>query len=182
MKMCRALVTHANHSVTFNKKLFECQKRYQSKEHDSQCLTLIQDVPTRWNSTFLMADRILALMPSLKHILVDMTIAGVNFQADDWKLLSQVVEVLRIFHDVTVEMSKVEASISVAIPIVNMILDQLKPSDGKEDHGIKQWKRDLASEVRRMFGERMVGDRSRVGGLNIEQNDIFRLATLLDSQ
>ena len=65
---------------------------------------------------------------------------------------------------------------------VTMILDQLKPSDGKEDQGIKQWKRDLASEVRRMFGERMVGDRSRVGGLNIEQNDIFRLATLLDSQ
>ena len=180
METCRKLCTHANHSTVFSQKLKEAQVTHMNKV-ENECLSLIQDVATRWNSTFSMAVRILKLRPALEHLLIDYPVTDVDFSNRDWELLGQVVTVLKVFWDITLELSKGGACISISIPCVSIILNQLQV-DRRNDRGIIGWKSTIRDEMIRMFGPRQEDDHLRVGGLDIETKDIYRLATILDPQ
>ena len=73
----------------------------------TQYLLLLQDVPTRWNSSFLMLQRFLILQPVIRDILQDQQWQkklAVNLTNADWNLMEKVVKVLEVFLEATVTM------------------------------------------------------------------------------
>ena len=91
--------------------------------------------------------------------------APVEFTKKDWELITQVLSVLQPFQDATKMLSLHDASISMGIPIVTMIMRSLNVTDA--DHGIKTMKRALMENMgRRFFG--------------MEDDNDYAVATLLD--
>ena len=69
-------------------------------------LKLLQEVETRWNSTFLMLQRILnqreAVGASLAGLNTDIT----NLSSEEFTVVSECLEMLSPFNDATVELSE----------------------------------------------------------------------------
>ena len=78
----------------------------------------MQDVETRWNSTYLMLKRLEKLKLSVQSYVANNN----NFKpqniltADEWKLVSLLIELLKPFYIVTQQCSKNNALLSSVIP------------------------------------------------------------------
>lgn len=120
-KKCRSICSKFNHSTVLNDLLLQ----YQS--NSSQKLHLIQEVVTRWNSTFKMIERVLVLRNAVNYVLNE-TSNNQNRHRDfiindvDAKDMNQFVEVLSVFYDATVALSNEHtATISEVLPILHSI-------------------------------------------------------------
>lgn len=76
-------------------------------------LKLKQSVVTRWNSTYDMLDRLLKIKDAVVSTLAIVQPRLNTLTPDEWKLLEKCVEILKIFYNVTVEMSA-EKSVSIS--------------------------------------------------------------------
>lgn len=77
---------------------------------------LIQDVVTRWNSTFHMFQRFLELKTPLLSSLADLNY-DVNLTSEDWQIISQSCNILKRFEEITIEMSS-EKSVTISKTIL----------------------------------------------------------------
>ncbi|XP_073995761.1 E3 SUMO-protein ligase ZBED1-like [Rhodnius prolixus] len=69
-------------------------------------LKLKQDVPTRWNSTFIMFDRVLKTKQPLIATIALLNLQGEhNITTIDWEILESAVQLLQIFNEITDEVS-----------------------------------------------------------------------------
>ena len=159
----KKVVSFANHSDKFYLELRK-QQRLHMEEGEKE-LNLIQDVTTRWNSTFYMLERFLRLKIPLLSSMANSEDVKVEMRNDDWKLLTKVVTVLKCFEEATTRLSNKSASISLTIPIVNIIIKQLEAL--KDDFGVKTLKRDLQHAMEVRFD-------------GIEDDEKYTLATFLD--
>lgn len=66
--------------------------------------TLIQDVVTRWNSTFHMFQQFFELKTPLQSSLVDLN-HDVSLTLEDWQIISKSCDILNRFEEITLEMS-----------------------------------------------------------------------------
>ena len=66
----------------------------------------------------------------------------VEFSALDWKKVDQVIHVLQIFKDATLKLSCHDASISMGIPIITSIIEDLG-EETAQDVGVLGMKREL---------------------------------------
>jgi hypothetical protein len=141
---------------------------------------LVQDVKTRWNSTFDMLERFHLLQEPIKKVLEDeewkekisvKTVTGggkyVKFTSNDFKLMEKIVKVLGPFKEATVKLSYASACISQAIPTITSILHTLKPNVLNSDQGVKDLKRRLRKNLDKRVGY-------------MEESKIHSIATLLD--
>ena len=159
----KKIVSFANHSDKFYLELRKQQRLYM--EEGAKELNLIQDVATRWNSTFYMLNRFLKLKTALISSMANSDDVKVEMRNDDWKLLTKVVTVLKYFEEATTRLSNKSASISLTIPIVTIIIKQLDTL--KDDVGVKTLKRDLQQAMEARFN-------------GIEEEDKYILSTFLD--
>ena len=90
----------------------------------------------------------------------------------DWKLLEKVVIVLKPFKDATVMLSRHDASISLAIPIVTIIIDELEKENPREERGVLTMKRALKTSMETRFDYIHM----------IEENEHFIVSTFLDNK
>ena len=167
IKTCRHICTFANQSVPFSQALVT--KQMEEGKEKSKCLLLLQDVPTRWNSSFLMLKRFLLLQPALRAILLEenwQKKLDVNLTNADWSLMEKVVHVLEIFFEATIRFSSSTACISEVIPTITGILVTLS-SEAREDHGVKDFKRKLKASMTERLGAK-------------EDLERYSVATLLD--
>jgi hypothetical protein len=74
---------------------------------ERDALKLIQDVKTRWNSLYLMLERVLMLKEAISLFQVKhLTETDLEHLTNaDWKSIEAFVNILRPLHDVTVELS-----------------------------------------------------------------------------
>ena len=116
-------------------------------------LNLIQDVITRWNSTYYMLERFLVLKNPLISSMAnsDDYDVKVDFTNENWKLLAKVVKILKCFEEATKRLSNKSASISLTIPIVTIIMKQMEAL--KNDFGVKTLKRDLHNAMEARFDD-----------------------------
>ena len=116
----RKIVAHFNHSVVATNCLHTMQKKLGCPEH-----SLIQDVETRWNSTFYMLERLIE-----QRRAISVTNAELNIKTEltqnQWTLAEKIVGVLAPIEEVTRECSKASASASLVIPVVSAIRSKLK--------------------------------------------------------
>ena len=128
-------------------------------------LGLKNHVPTRWNSTYYMLERILYLKSATATTLLIRPSSGIEFTVQDWNLCEKLVNILAIFEEATKLLSGKDACISAYIPIVTTILKSFKvSSDEKEVIGMK-------NALKKAMGARFY---------DIETIDHFAIETLLD--
>ncbi|KYN22008.1 hypothetical protein ALC57_05608 [Trachymyrmex cornetzi] len=78
----------------FSPLTMETFKNEQKIKAEDQSLKLIQEVPTRWNSTFYMVERIIESNNALGRILLKLRKAPQPFSVDDMTLLADIKKVL----------------------------------------------------------------------------------------
>jgi len=88
------------------------------KQTGNPILKLKQDCPTRWNSTFDMFNRILRIKEPIIATLAILNNTELNsLTPNEWKVVDKSKELLKIFYDVTVEISA-EKNISISKKII----------------------------------------------------------------
>ena len=157
----RDICTHANKSTTFSAEL----RKQQRLQIGGKEKVLIQDVPTRWNSTFDMGERFLELKVAIISSLATADTYLVQLTKTDWTYLEKATRVLQVFKEATVMLSSRNASISQVIYIITLIMRNLKET--LADHGVKQLKRTLKEGMEDRFDD-------------YETQDMYALATYLD--
>lgn len=162
LEKTRKICGYANKSTTFCAELFKQQKLQNPLEKEK---VLIQDVVTRWNSTHDMGARFLELKPAIISSIANMEADVVELTKMDWMYLAKAIQALQVFKEATVMLSHRKASISMAIPIVTIIIRKLRAT--KDDHGVKQFKTDLKTGMEQRFHE-------------MEEDEKYALATYLD--
>ncbi|XP_050296176.1 E3 SUMO-protein ligase ZBED1 isoform X1 [Anthonomus grandis grandis] len=130
-------------------------------------LRLIQSVPTRWNSTYLMLERFLSLCEYIVQILLKNSKAPTMLGASDVDTIKELLHILGPIKTVSEEVSGEQyVTASKIIPIINCLfkkIDSLSPLS-KEVIALKKSTRD---ELLKRFGA-------------IEQNLILAVSTILD--
>ncbi|KAH8317390.1 hypothetical protein KR067_001631, partial [Drosophila pandora] len=124
----KSIAQYFNSSSTGLKKLEDMQILLKLPQ-----LKIKQDVPTRWNSTLKMFERLLllkeAVMATLSNLRIDLMLS-----AEDWEVIEGVIPVLQPFSQITTEISA-EKNVTLSIIIVlsgilqkkiTSILDNLK--------------------------------------------------------
>lgn len=93
---CKKIVGHFSHSQVAYRKLEDLQKRNDLPQHK-----LIQDVQTRWNSTYFMIERLFEQKTAITAYCIET--AGLPvLDANKWSLLGKLCKLLKVFHKTTV--------------------------------------------------------------------------------
>ena len=157
-KRCKQMVTFFHQSVKATEKLKEVQQQLKLPEHK-----LIQEVDTRWNSTFYMFERI---VEQYQAITTALCLSGRNdlcLSTADIKLLEATLSVLQPFEAATREISADQyVSISKAIPLARSLQHLTAGSSCETSLGSK-----LSAQMRRRYTA-------------IEQAHVLALSTLMD--
>ena len=163
---CRKVCTYNNKTVLLSSAIMAAQEPLQEGEVAKQ---LVQDVRTRWNSTFDMLKRFLELKTAIVKVLAEEEWADkleVSFYNTDWELIAKCVNILNVFKEATLMLSSSDASISQVIPIVKLIHDSLAVNR-RNDRGVITLKRNLSEALSRRFAIK-------------EDLEKYAVATLLD--
>ena len=111
---CRRIVCHFSHSCLAYSHLREIQQNLGLSQH-----RLIQDEPTRWNSSLYMMKRILEQKAALAVYATERSVNQLTSHQLD--LAAKVVAVLSPIEEVTKSISADAATISVIIPFVKLL-------------------------------------------------------------
>lgn len=140
------------------------------KRTSSPILKLKQDCPTRWNSTYEMINRIIAIKDPIIATLAVLGNPELNcLNPQDWIILENARDILKIFYEVTVEISA-EKYVTLSKEIIfiktlnKFVLNFNNNTLPREIHSMCQV---LKDELLARFG-------------NIEENQLITQATLLD--
>lgn len=104
----KSIVEFFKRSPQAYKKLHNTQKQMGWKE-----LKLKQEVPTRWNSTLMMFERLLEVKEPLISTLAITNPSLNQLTPDEWGIIDEACKLLKIFEEVTIEMST-EKKVSVS--------------------------------------------------------------------
>ena len=137
----RKLVGHFKHSSKATAALAQKQKQM-----NMPVKRLIQDCPTRWNSSFYMLERILEIRWPISAVLGDESITKkadrpLDFKSEQWTLAEDLLPSLQKIEIATVYFSEEEKiSLSTALPIVFGLADDLQalPDDSIAVQSFKQ--------------------------------------------
>lgn len=136
-KKVKAIVGHFHRSTTANAKFFAMQTQLNSSKAP---LKLKMDVVTRWNSTFIMYERVCELQEPLEATLGLLHNPVPALTSEEWDVLKEVCQILKPFDLATTELSaEKNISISKVIPMVAGITRavtapkvELKTASGKK--------------------------------------------------
>lgn len=135
LEKCRRIVSHFNHSTQATERLRKIQKLYGDKE-----ITVIQDVSTRWNSTYLMLKRFSKLKRALvSYLSANSVMEEFNLSNDEWKRLDYVVELLEPFHTVTELLSSSKRpTLTFFFPLLRSLFVHLAEDKWKHSNTVNQ--------------------------------------------
>jgi hypothetical protein len=110
---CKSIATTYNQSNNFAAALRTAEMELTGKTED-QCLVIFQECKTRWNSTYSMLKRFLALQEPIQEVIMDDRWAEkVPFiTTAAWTLMKKLVKVLEDFDEATKALSSRSASIA----------------------------------------------------------------------
>nr|CAH7728839.1 unnamed protein product [Callosobruchus chinensis] len=160
---CRKIAGHFNHSTMAKQELEKIQVRLNQK-----VLKVLQDSPTRWNSSYHMLERLDCIKDSLSLYASNNKIE--QFNSDDWTLIQDLVKVLKPLDDVTKTLSSQNSCISDVIPItraLNKIYDEIQESLNISVPSVVDFVSALKNELNYRFSE-------------IDKNILFQISTFLD--
>ena len=150
--VCRKIVGHFKHSVVAMGALAERQRSLKIAEH-----SLIQDVATRWNSTYFMYERLAEQRVAIYAVIHDERVTApaqrhLDLSDDQWDLLTQLLVVLKPLQVATTALcAEQTVSASLICPVVDGLLKHhLKIKEG--DLGaLISFKKVVSQELCRRF-------------------------------
>ncbi|XP_023223466.1 zinc finger BED domain-containing protein 4-like [Centruroides sculpturatus] len=157
----RRIVTHFNHSGIAQEKLKCIRQELNLPNHQ-----LVQDVSTRWNSTYYLMERLLEQKRAVSLYITDHESLN-NLTPSQWELMEQCIKLLKPFEEITKITSSGISCISEVIPHVVTLLKYL----GKEETA------DRTPNLLRMRSSLQVELETR---FNFDENDKYLVATFLD--
>ncbi|PAA54929.1 hypothetical protein BOX15_Mlig006260g3 [Macrostomum lignano] len=160
---CRRFVSSMHHSTTSQGRFEKLQKALELPQHKLKC-----DVPTRWNSTLHMLQRVLEQQSAISAFVADRSDFE-EISSNEFTIIEKVVNLLSIFEELTLEVSKESTSISYLIPMVALLQKFLEKA---------ALDKDAISGVRSLFDSLVRGVNSRFSDIPIRLDCI--LATALD--
>lgn len=159
LRSCRKLVGHFKKSTNATSQLKAIQLSLGLPN-----LSLLQDVTTRWNSTFFMLERYLSMKQAIILFCSDNE-ECIPLLACQWNLAEKIVSILRPFEQITRNLSSEKSTISIVIPIIKVLNNVLSKSTGLESCDTMSKK--LKDSLWQRFNL-------------IETNEIYFLSTFLD--
>ena len=103
--------------------------------------------------------------------LVQKGVVQIGVKKRDWSVIANVVSVLKIFYEITLQLSHASACLSEVIPCVTMLARSLERTGGPEEDGVRMFKDDLRAAVLQKEANRL-GD--------FEDNEVYIVSTLCD--
>lgn len=162
LKKCKTIVGHFKHSVNASNKLIDVQK-----EMGFPVLKTKQDVPTRWNSTLIMLERLLKIKDPLSIVITRISQAPEFLASQEWSSISDCVLLLKPVELLTTALSgETYVTMSMVIPLIRGMQHTLKNTVVQSDIA-RSLQQDLLSIISRRLGL-------------FESNQIASKATLLD--
>ena len=159
----RKLVGHYKYSNVAFQTLKQMQAQLGVPQH-----SLIQDVATRWNSSFYMLQQLIEQSTALLASGAACA-CMIELRVQQWNLAEKLVHVLQPFEEATHEAHGEYSSAAVIIPIVNSLQQSLTTTveSTTDDHGITRMKQEMLLSLNRRYQ-------------NMETNKLYALATVLD--
>lgn len=111
--------------------------KYQEQNGVKEPKRLLQDVATRWNSTFFMLERVVLLEMALRHSLAVTNSEHEPLTAYEWTVCRELCELLEPCAEVTTEMSgESYITASKVIPITRGLASSIKRISNSSDDGV----------------------------------------------
>ena len=161
----RRISTHFNHSSVGHNEL----KQIQSEKGIKTPLFPVQDVSTRWNSTYLMLERAFTLKREILLYTAEHDLPMLS--VSEWDTVEKLIRVLQPFYEITKQVSSEYSTLGDVIPHVIALKRYLSKS--ASEVGIITTKRELLSALE----NRLL---STSEGLNILNERNYVLTTFLD--
>uniref|UniRef100_A0A8C5QMC0 BED-type domain-containing protein n=1 Tax=Leptobrachium leishanense TaxID=445787 RepID=A0A8C5QMC0_9ANUR len=159
--MLKRCATHFHHSIIAKQRLRSIQE-----DLDLPKNSLIQAVPTRWNSTLHMLQRMLEQKRALNIYAGEH--GGYSCpNAGQWDIIGNLVETLIPIEEVTLEVSHYDSSVSSVIPCVRVLEILLQDNEAPTTRGIKTLRQVMRDSLTKRFQK-------------YEENKNVALACLLD--
>ncbi|XP_011883029.1 PREDICTED: zinc finger BED domain-containing protein 4-like [Vollenhovia emeryi] len=160
-RKCRKIVGHFKRSEQATRYLSKCQETCAVPHH-----SLIQDIETRWNSTFLMLERLNEQKNAINLYSIER--GGIEtLNNAEWELATNIIKVLKSFYEATLDISRDDACVSLIIPLITMLTGKLQPTDDDDDDTILKMKQKLLESLNKRFAY-------------IKNSTLLITATLLD--
>uniref|UniRef100_A0A8C5LYW3 BED-type domain-containing protein n=1 Tax=Leptobrachium leishanense TaxID=445787 RepID=A0A8C5LYW3_9ANUR len=143
--MLKRCAGHFHHSILAKQRLKCIQEDLGLPKNN-----LIQAVPTRWNSTLHMLQRMLEQKRALS--IYSGEHGGYSCPtADQWEIIANVIETLLPIEEVTLEVSHYDSSVSSVIPCVRVLKMLLQDNEGPNTRGIKTFRQVMRDSLTKRF-------------------------------
>ena len=141
---CHCIVGHFKRSPLAYTRLNKIQQDLNLPQH-----RLIQDQPTRWNSTSYMLQSIAEQKMALAAYSTECDIPTLNTHQLD--LISKVIAVLSPIEEITKSISTDEASVSLIIPFIRALRKTLENHDN--NRGVRSMKGEMLTSLNRRYSD-----------------------------
>ena len=162
----RRIVTHFNHSSLARNEL----KNLQAEQGIKLPLFPVQDVSTRWNSTYLMLERALTLKRPLQIYTANHDVPILS--SNEWSLCEKILRILQPFFEITKQVSSEKSTLGDVIPHV-VALDRYLSKPG-HDSGVQTTKTELRNALRQRLLSCLPNK------LNVREDKNYVLTTVVD--
>uniref|UniRef100_A0A915DUX5 C2H2-type domain-containing protein n=1 Tax=Ditylenchus dipsaci TaxID=166011 RepID=A0A915DUX5_9BILA len=115
LQKCRSLVAHFRHSNLACERLREEQEREETPLH--HLIFRFKDVPTRWNSTYDMCERLIEQKKAIEVYLARYKHRKLDLEETEWDMVGLLVNLLVMAKEASDQLCRDESSTSIIIPV-----------------------------------------------------------------
>ncbi|XP_077120980.1 zinc finger BED domain-containing protein 4 [Ranitomeya variabilis] len=115
LSIARKICERVHRSTKAKEKLAELQKEYGLPQHQ-----LIQDVPSKWNTSFHMLERLIEQKRAIDELSIECNFREL-ISCDQWEVIQSVCHALKPFEAASKEMSMHTATLSQVIPMIHIL-------------------------------------------------------------
>ncbi|XP_065261466.1 zinc finger BED domain-containing protein 4 [Emys orbicularis] len=115
LSIARKICERVHRSAKAKEKLAELQKEYELPQHQ-----LIQDVPSKWNTSFHMLERLIEQKRAIDEMSIECSFREL-ISCDQWVVMQSVCHALKPFEVASREMSTHMSTLSQVIPMIHIL-------------------------------------------------------------
>lgn len=148
-----AVVGHFNHSTKAATELEKKQNQLKLPVH-----RLIKCVSTRWNSVFLMFERLIQQKAAIAAVMNDSTVtparkaASLEISQHEWQIIADLVDILRPLQVATTTLcSEKEVTASSVTPIITRVIEKFLPLQARDSDIVRNYKSKVTEELEIKF-------------------------------
>lgn len=144
LSIARKICERVHRSTKAKEKLAELQKEYNLPQHQ-----LIQDVPSKWNTSFHMLERLIEQKRAIDELSTECNFREL-ISCDQWEVMQSVCHALKPFEAASREMNTPTAALSQVIPMIHILsrkIDLLFEETMGIDNMLKSLKEAMVSRL-----------------------------------